>query len=111
MNESIGWRLIVEVANRAWEAASEGWRDGVLSADALSGDALASLGRLARPVAPFNQPEFFAPLVGLAGLLLSLVLAGVAVSSLLSLVAATLALFLLLTRFFGVSVEITALGR
>jgi len=106
----IGWRLMIEVANRAWEAARAGWRENVSTGSALSVDSLAAIGRLTRPIAPFNEPELMAPLLGLAGLLLSFILAGVAVSSLLSLLAATVALFLLLTRFFGVSIEITALG-
>ncbi len=54
------------------------------------------------------EPEFVAPVLGIAGVLLSLLLAGVAFSSLLSMVAALLALAMMLTRFYGVSLELGA---
>jgi hypothetical protein len=85
-------------------------RDEVLAEGIFSREGLVGLIRLTRPIAPFNQPQLFAPLVGLAGALLSLVLAGLAVSSVGTLLAAVLGLVLILTRVFGFSLEIVPLG-
>lgn len=98
------WQYLVDSLTEAWSAMS----DAVAPEGLFTRDAFDRLVRVSYPVAPFNQPEFVAPLLGIAGILLSLVLAGVAVSSLLSMIAALLALGLLLTRFFGVSLEIGA---
>ncbi|HZR80654.1 MAG TPA: hypothetical protein VFD92_06125 [Candidatus Binatia bacterium] len=96
----IAWDTLTRSASRAWEMAEsfspEEW---------LSRDGVTAIARLTRPVEPFNQPEFAAPLVGLAGAILSLVLVGVAVSSLSTLLVALLALAFLLTRVYGFSVQ------
>ena len=97
----VAWRTLAEAAERAWEAIGEAFS----SEDWLSRDGIRSLVRLTRPIEPFNRPEFVAPLVGLAGLVLGLVLVGVAVSSLATLLVALLALGLMLARVYGVSLE------
>jgi len=104
MLSEISWRTLVDGVNDAWRSLG----DSVAPEGMFSRDSLERLVRVSYPVAPFNQPELIAPLLGLAGLLLSLVLAGVAATSLLTMIAALLALGLLLTRFFGVSLEIGA---
>src|SRR5581483_8634859 len=85
----IAWDTLTRSASRAWEMAEsfspEEW---------LSRDGVTAIARLTRPVEPFNQPEFAAPLVGLAGAILSLVL------------VALLALAFLLTRVYGFSVQV-----
>jgi len=65
---------------------------------------------LFRPVAPFNQPNFLAPLVTVGALLTFLMLSGVAVTALGALLTALLALYLLLVQVFGVSIELHPLG-
>jgi hypothetical protein len=84
------WELLREKLAAAGPPA-EGWR------------ALAQIGR---PVEPFAVSDLLAPIVGVAGVLLGLLLAGVAVVALGALLASLLALGLLLTRVFGISVEI-----
>jgi hypothetical protein len=102
MLSELSWKAMVDGVNDAWRSLGEAVApDGVFSRDSLE-----RLVRVSYPVAPFNRPEVVAPLLGLAGLLLSMVLAGVAATSLLSMIAALLALGLLLTRFFGVSLEL-----
>jgi hypothetical protein len=61
---------------------------------------------LTRPVEPFDSPGFVAPLVAVAGMILGVLLTGIAIASLGSLLVSLLALALLLTRVFGISVEI-----
>ncbi len=109
MNPGIGFGTLAELASRTWTAVRDGLAEALSGEDLLTREGLQGLVRLARPIAPFNQPELAAPLVGLAGALLSLVLAGVAVSSLGTLLVALLALAFLLTRVYGVSLEIGAL--
>ncbi len=102
MLSELSWKAVVDGLSDAWRALGENIApEGVFTRDSFE-----RLIRVSYPIAPFNQPEVLAPFVGLAGLLLSFVLAGVAATSLLSMVAALLALALLLTRFFGVSLEI-----
>jgi hypothetical protein len=98
----VSWGVLASLAERAWDAIAEGFAPE----EWLSRDGLRNLVRLTHPVEPFNRPEFVAPLVGLAGMLLGLVLAGVAVSSLATLVVALVALGLMLARVYGVSLEI-----
>jgi len=104
MLQEISWQSLVETVGGAWTTLT----DAVAPEGVFSRDAVDRLVRITYPVAPFNQPEFVAPLLGMAGVLLSLLLAGVAVSSLLSMVAALLALAMLLTRFYGVTLEVGA---
>jgi hypothetical protein len=101
MLQEVSWRSLVDTVSGAWSALT----DAVAPEGLFSRDAVDRLVRVTYPVAPFNQPEIVAPVLGFAGVLLSLMLAGVAVSSLLSMVAALLALAMLLTRFYGVSLE------
>jgi len=104
MLQELSWQNLVDTVSSTWSALAE----AVAPEGLFSRDAVDRLVRITYPVAPFNQPEIVAPLLGVAGVLLSLVLAGVAVSSLLSMVAALLALAMLLTRFYGVSLEVGA---
>jgi hypothetical protein len=104
MLQEFSWQGLVDSVTGALTSIGEAIApEGVFSRDAVD-----RLVRITYPVAPFNQPEFVAPVLGIAGVLLSLVLAGVAVSSLLSMVAALLALAMLLTRFYGVTLEVGA---
>ena len=59
-----------------------------------------------RPIAPFNQPSFLAPVVTLTGLVSMMLLSGVAVTAFGLMRTARLALYLLLGQVFGVSIEI-----
>lgn len=102
MLQELTWQNLVDTVSSTWSTLTE----AVAPEGLFSRDAVDRLVRITYPVAPFNQPEVVAPLLGVAGVLLSLVLAGVAVSSLLSMVAALLALAMLLTRFYGVSLEV-----
>lgn len=63
-----------------------------------------------RPVAPFNQPSFLAPVVTVAGLVSMMLLSGVALSAFGLMLVATLAIYLLLVQVFGVSIEINPLA-
>jgi len=104
MVQDFSWQSLVDTVSSALSALGETIApDGLFTRDAVD-----RLVKITYPVAPFNQPEFVAPVLGIAGVLLSLLLAGVAVSSLLGMVAALLALAMLLTRFYGVSLELGA---
>jgi hypothetical protein len=104
MLQEFSWQRLVDTVSGALTSIGEAIApEGIFSRDAVD-----RLVRVTYPVAPFNQPEFVAPVLGIAGVLLSLVLAGVAVSSLLSMLAALLALAMLLTRFYGVTFEVGA---
>ncbi|MBM4266663.1 MAG: hypothetical protein FJ144_08640 [Deltaproteobacteria bacterium] len=100
------WRMLVEQVGAFWEGLRAQLPESLFTPQGAR-----ELVRLSHPVEPFNQPELVAPVVGLAGLLLGLVLAGVAVGALGTLLVAVIALALLLTRVYGVSLEIVALGR
>jgi hypothetical protein len=65
---------------------------------------------LLRPVAPFNRPDFLAPVVTIGALVSFLLLSGVAIVSLGTLLTAMLALYLLLVQVFGVSIELHPFG-
>jgi hypothetical protein len=60
---------------------------------------------LLRPVAPFNEPQFLAPIVTLAAVIGFMLLSGLAISAFATLLVALLALYLLLAEVFGFSVE------
>ncbi|MFP6665312.1 MAG: hypothetical protein VCC00_14040 [Deltaproteobacteria bacterium] len=60
----------------------------------------------ARPVGPAADSPLFAPVIGVAGMLASLLLAGVAMGALGAFLAAVMALGFLLARVYGVSFEI-----
>jgi hypothetical protein len=102
----VAWRTLTEAGERAWQAVAEGFS----AEEWLSRDGLQSLVRLTRPIEPFNRPEFAAPLFGLAGAILGLVLLGVAVSSLATLLIALLALGVMLARVYGVTLELGFAG-
>lgn len=104
MLPEVSWQSLVATVSDAWTNVV----DTLAPEGLFSRDAVDRLVRVTYPVAPFNQPEFVAPVLGIAGVLLSLLLAGVAFSSLLSMVAALLALAMLLTRFYGVTLEVGA---
>jgi hypothetical protein len=65
------------------------------------------LSELLRPVDPFNRSEVLAPLVGMAGVVLMLMLSGVAVGALATTIAALMALYFLLTQVFGYDISVT----
>jgi len=102
----IAWQYLTEQASQLFSSL----REEALGERFFSIESLQGILRLTQPVAPFNQPAFIAPLVGLGGMLLGLILAGVAVSSFAALLTAILALALLLSRMFGFSVELGPLG-
>lgn len=104
MLQELSWQGLVDVVGGALSSLGE----AIAPEGLFSRDAVDRLVRITYPVAPFNQPEIVAPVLGIAGVLLSLLLAGVAVSSLLSMLAALLALGMLLTRFYGVTLEVGA---
>ncbi len=104
MLQDFSWQNLVDSVSGALSSIG----DAIAPEGLFSRDAMDRLVRITYPVAPFNQPEFVAPVLGIAGVLLSLLLAGVAFSSLLSMVAALLALAMMLTRFYGVSLELGA---
>ena len=64
----------------------------------------------ARPVGPAADSPLFAPVIGVAGVLAGLLLAGVAVSALGAFLVAVMALGFLLARVFGFSFEIPPFG-
>ena len=109
MSESTGWTS---------------WSDGVLEWWTSLGESLgAQLGgegsfvsrdwpalvRLGRPVEPFNRSDWVAAIVAVAGIVLAAVLTGIALASLGALLVSLLALGLLMTRVFGLSIELDAL--
>lgn len=104
MLQEFSWQNLFDTVSGAIAAVGE----AIAPEGLFTRDAVDRLVKITYPVAPFNQPEFVAPVLGIAGVLLSLLLAGVAVSSLLSMVAAMLALAMMLTRFYGVSLELGA---
>jgi hypothetical protein len=106
MMTQIAWQYLTEQASQLFSSL----REEALGDRFFSIESLQGLMRLTQPVAPFNQPAFIAPLVGLGGMLLGLMLAGVAVSSFAALLTAILALTLLLSRMFGFSVELGSVG-
>jgi hypothetical protein len=102
------WRSVVEPLGEIWRSL-EGALGAVLGREGVDAEAAwRSVARLGRPVEPFDRPDFLAPLIGIAGLFVGLLLCGVALASLGSLVASLIALGLLLTRVFGISVEVGA---
>ena len=75
--------------------------EGVFSKQAIDG-----VVGFSRPVGPIADSPLLAPLVGVAGILAGLLLAGVALGSLGALLGALLALGFLLARVYGVSFEL-----
>jgi hypothetical protein len=104
------WRSVVEPLGEVWQTLEGrlGAFLGVEGVDPFSGEAWRSIARIGRPVEPFDHPDFLAPLIGITGLFVGVLLCGVALASLGSLVASLIALGLLLTRVFGISVEVGA---
>ena len=105
--------------NASWAS----WAEGVLEWSTSLGESLrAQLGgedpfvlrdwpalvRLGRPVEPFNRSDWVAALVAVAGIVLAAVLTGIALASLGALLVSLLALGLLMTRVFGISIELEA---
>jgi hypothetical protein len=66
---------------------------------------------LLEPVAPFNQYRFLLPLVIAGSLMSLLVLSGVAIGAFATLFAALIALYLVLSEVFGVSLEFSPFPR
>ena len=63
-----------------------------------------------RPIAPFNQPGFMAPLVTVSGVVSLMLLSGVAVGAFGAMLVAMFAIYLLLVQVFGVSIELHPLS-
>ncbi len=99
--EEFSWQALVEDVRRFWNEAAA--RFGATSSP-LGGNV--DVLRVLRPVEPYNTVEALAPLVGLAGALLGILLAGLALASLGTLLSSLLALGLLLTEVYGVELEL-----
>lgn len=99
--QEFSWEAFYREVSRLWEGLRARLPD-----DLMSREAATELVRLSRPVEPFNAFDLFAPVIGLAGLLAGLLLAGVALASLGTLLASLLALGFLLTEVFGVTFEL-----
>lgn len=99
--EPYSFEALAKQVSDLWEQLRASMPESVFSRDGAT-----ELVRLAQPVEPFNYFDFLAPVVGLAGLLLGLVLAGVAVASLGTLLASLLGLGFLLTEVYGVTLEV-----
>jgi hypothetical protein len=104
--EGFSWEWLAAQARALWSEISREMPDGLFSRRTAT-----DLVRLARPVEPFNAFDLVAPVIGIAGLVLGLMLAGVAVASLGTLLASLLALGLLLTEVYGVTLEVSELRR
>jgi hypothetical protein len=104
------WRSLTEPLAGLWRSLEGGIGAfvGLEGVDPFAGETWRSVARLGRPVEPFDRPDFLAPLIGIAGLLVGVLLCGVALASLGSLLVSLIALGLLLTRVFGISVEVGA---
>jgi hypothetical protein len=104
------WRSLTEPLVGLWQSLEGriGAFVGLEGVDPFAGETWRSVARLGRPVEPFDRPDFLAPLIGIAGLLVGVLLCGVALASLGSLLVSLIALGLLLTRVFGISVEVGA---
>ena len=99
--EEFSWQAFVDDIRRFWSEAAA--RLGATSSP-LGRDV--DLLRVLRPVEPYNTVDALAPLVGLAGALLGILLAGVALASMGTLLSSLLALGLLLTEVYGVEFEL-----
>ena len=107
MWQGLSWQSLVARLGDLWSAV----RDEIAPEGIFTRETALEIVRLSRPIEPFNQPDFIAPLIGLGGLLLGLVLAGVALSSLGALLTALLALALLLTQVYGIRLELGAISQ
>ncbi len=105
---ALDWMLgaLAESAATAWQEIRTGWQP----AELLAGRSWEELSRVTAPVEPFNRPELLAPVIGLAGVVFGLVLAGVALGALGTLLLAILGMGILLSRLYGISLEVVALG-
>jgi hypothetical protein len=102
----IAWQYLTEQASQLISSL----REEALGERLFSFETVAGIMRLTTPIAPFNQPAILSPLFGLAGVLIGMMLAGVAISSVATLLTALLALALLLSRLFGFSIELGPLA-
>ncbi len=99
--EEFSWESLVQQVNEFWARLRAQLPD-----DLVSREAATEIVRLTRPVDPFNYSDLLAPVIGLAGLLLGVILSGVALASLGTLLASMLALGFLLTEVYGVTLEV-----
>lgn len=99
--EEFSFEALARQVGEFWERLRERFPQGPFSREAAT-----ELARLTRPVEPFNASDLLAPLIGVAGLLLGVILAGVAVASLGTLLASMLSLGFLLTEVFGITLEV-----
>lgn len=99
--EEFSFEALARQVSEFWERLRER-----LPQDLFSRETATEIARLTRPVEPFNASDLLAPIIGVAGLLLGVILAGVAVASLGTLLASMLSLGFLLTEVFGVTLEV-----
>lgn len=99
MNFDLGWVVLATAARKAADALATQWFGAAGPA------AVTAIVQLAKPVDPFDQPSFFAPLIGLAAAVAGLLLTGVAVSSLSALLASLVGLGFLLARVYGITIN------
>ncbi|MDG2303050.1 MAG: hypothetical protein P8R42_00120 [Candidatus Binatia bacterium] len=99
--EEFSFEALVEQVNEFWSRLR-----AQFPKDLMSREAATELVRITRPVDPFNYSDLLAPVIGLAGMLLGLILSGVALASLGTLLVSMLALGFLLTEVYGVTLEV-----
>lgn len=110
MKIDVPWWILGSLAS-SFASAALGSMATRIGGDWFSREGLREIVRLAEPVSPFDRPSMLAPLFGLAAALLGLVLSGVAVSALSTLLASLLGLAFLLTRVYGITLEVGAVYR
>ncbi len=98
--QPFSWESLVREVERFWDDVQASLPEGLFSRETAT-----EVVRLTRPVEPFNSLDFLAPILGLAGALLGVLLAGVALASLGTLLTSLLALGFLLTEVYGVTLE------
>jgi len=99
--EEFSFEALAKQVREFWERLRAELPEGLFSREGAT-----ELVRLTRPVEPFNYSDLLAPVIGLAGLLLGVLLSGVALASLGTLLASMLALGFLLTEVYGVTLEV-----
>lgn len=99
--EEFSFEALAQQVNEFWTRLR-----AQLPEDLFSREGATEIVRLTRPVEPFNYSDLLAPVIGLAGLLLGVILSGVALASLGTLLASILALGFLLTEVYGVTLEV-----
>ena len=107
-SDSTSWAAWTEGVREWWTSLGESLRAQLGGEDPFAARNWPALVRLGRPVEPFNGSDWVAALVAVAGICLAALLSGIAIASLGTLLMSLLGLGLLLTRVFGVSIELDA---